>query len=136
MIQFLVMPTFLQLLFETTIFRNSIRDGTNYLLSMTKLPPDDILESLYKLRIQSDQLQTVLELYNLVIHRKKAKPDYQRLKTTVKRSIEQNLRSWNSDARNGTLESGVLVKNQRERRVQRGQGDYANRSVDELRHRE
>ena len=28
MIQFLIMPTCLQLLFETTIFRNSIRDGT------------------------------------------------------------------------------------------------------------
>ena len=104
---------------------------------MTKFPPDDILESLDKLRIQSDQLQTVLELYNLVIHQKKAGPDYQRLKTTVKRSIKQNLRSWNFDARSGRLESGVLVKNQREqRRVQRGQGDYTNRSVDELRHRE
>ena len=102
-----------------------------------KFPLDDILESLHKLRIQSDQLQTVLELYNREIHEKKAKPDYQRLKTTVKRSIEQNLRSWNFDARNGRLESGVLVKNQREqRRVQRGQGDYTNRSVDELRHRE
>ena len=57
---------------------------------MTKLPPDDILESRYKLRIQSDQLQTVLEWYNLEIHHKKAKPEYQRLKITVKRSIEQN----------------------------------------------
>ena len=53
-------------------------------LSMTKFPLDDILESLHKLRIQSDQLQTVLEWYNLEIHQKKAKPDYQRLKTTVK----------------------------------------------------
>ena len=42
------------------------------LSSMTKLPQDDILESLYKLRIQSDQLQTVLELYNLEIHEEKA----------------------------------------------------------------
>ena len=32
------------------------------LLSMTKTPPDDILESLYKLRIrESDQLKTLLE---------------------------------------------------------------------------
>ena len=30
------------------------------LLSMTKIPPDDVLESLYKLRIrESDQLKTV-----------------------------------------------------------------------------
>ena len=35
------------------------------LLSMTKIPSDDILEGLYKLRIrESDKLKTVLELYN------------------------------------------------------------------------
>ena len=38
------------------------------LLSMTKIPPDDILEGLYKLRIrESDKLKTVLELYDLEI---------------------------------------------------------------------
>ena len=32
-------------------------------LSMTKIPPDDVLESLYKLRVrESDQLKTVLEV--------------------------------------------------------------------------
>ena len=46
------------------------------LLSMTKIPPDDILEGLYKLRIrESEKLKTVLELYDLVIHQKKAGPD-------------------------------------------------------------
>ena len=35
------------------------------LLSMTKIPPDDILEGLYKLRIrESEKLKTVLELYD------------------------------------------------------------------------
>ena len=39
------------------------------LLSMTKMPLDDILESLYKLRIrESDQLKTVLELFDMEIH--------------------------------------------------------------------
>ena len=61
------------------------------LLSMTKIPPDDILEGLYKLRIrESEKLKTVLELYDLEIHQKKAGPDYHRLKTMVKRSIEQD----------------------------------------------
>ena len=42
------------------------------LLSMTKIPPDDILEGLYKLRIrESEKLKTVLELYDLEIHQKK-----------------------------------------------------------------
>ena len=59
---------------------------------MTKIPHDDILEELYKLRIrESEKLQTVLELYNMEIHQKKAGPDYDRLRTMVKRSIEQNL---------------------------------------------
>ena len=63
------------------------------LLSMTKIPPDDILEGLYKLRIrESEKLKTVLELYDLEIHQKKSGPDYHILKTTVKRSIEQDLR--------------------------------------------
>ena len=66
------------------------------LLSMTKIPSDDILEGLYKLRIrESERLKTVLELYNMEIHQKKAGPDYHRLKAMVKRSIEQNLRNKN-----------------------------------------
>ena len=60
------------------------------LLSRTKIPPDEILEGLYKLRIrESEKLRTVLELYDLEIHQKKLGPDYHRLKTMVKRSIEQ-----------------------------------------------
>ena len=49
---------------------------------MTKIPSDDILEGLYKLRIrESEKLKTVLEFYNVEIHQKKAGPDYHRLKT-------------------------------------------------------
>ena len=62
------------------------------ILSMTKIPPDDILEGLYKLRIrESEKLKTVLELCDLEIHQKKLGPDYHRLKTMVKRSIEQDI---------------------------------------------
>ena len=72
---------------------------------MTKIPSDDILEGLYKLRIrESEKLKTVLELYNMEIHQKKAGPDCHRLKTMVKRSIEQNLRMKNFEARNGNFE--------------------------------
>ena len=70
------------------------------LLSMTKFPPDDILEGLYKLRIrESEKLKTVLELYDLEIQ-KKIGPDYHRLKTMVKRSIKQILRIKIFEARN------------------------------------
>ena len=61
---------------------------------MTKIPPDEILEGLYKLRIrESEKLRTVLELYDLEIHQKKLGPDYHRLKKMVKRRIEQDVRN-------------------------------------------
>ena len=83
------------------------------LLSMTQIPSDEILESLYKLRIrESEKRKTVLELYNMEIHQKKAGPDYHRLKTMVKRTIEQNLRMKNFEARNGNYETSAVVKNQ------------------------
>ena len=95
------------------------------LLSMEQFPPDDILESLYKLRTrESEKLKTVLELCNSDIHQKKAKPEYPRLTSTVKRSFEQNLRTRIFEARNGEIESGISVKNQREQRcVHKGQGE-------------
>ena len=44
------------------------------LLSMTKIPPDDILENLNKLRIrESEKLKTVLQLCDLEIHQKKVR---------------------------------------------------------------
>ena len=64
------------------------------LLSMTKIPHDDILEGLYKLRIrESEKLKTVLELYDLESHQKKLGPDYHKMKAVVKRSIEQEIRN-------------------------------------------
>ena len=53
------------------------------------------------------------------IHQKKAGPDYHRLKTIVKRSIEQNLRIKNFEARNGNYERKAVVTNQGTK--QRGQ---------------
>ena len=102
------------------IFRNSIRNGTEFFVSMTKIPSDDILENLYNLRIrESEKLKTVLELYNVEIYQKKAEPDYHKLKTMVKRSIEQSLRMKNFETRNGNFETSAVVKNQRVK--QRGQ---------------
>ena len=53
------------------------------------------------------------------IHQKKAGPDYHRLRTMVKRSIEQILRIKNLEARNGNYERNAVVKNQGTK--QRGQ---------------
>ena len=95
------------------------------LLCMTKIPPDDILEGLYKSRIREfGKLKTVWELYDMEIHQKKLGPDYHRLKTMVKRGIEQDIRNKNFGARNGNYESDAVVKNQgTKQRVQRILGD-------------
>ena len=75
--------------------------GRNFIINV-KDSPDDIFEGLYKLRIrESEKLRIVLELYDLEINQKKAGLDYHRLKTMVKRSIEQDLRNRNFGARNG-----------------------------------
>ena len=83
------------------------------------------MEGLYKLRIrESEKLKTVLELYNIQIHQKKAGPDYHRLQTMVKRSLEQNLRIKNFEARNGNYERNAVVKNQGTKQCeQRSLGD-------------
>ena len=118
----------------TDLFTNVLRNDDiqefdskwdGILLSMTKISHGDILEGLYKLRIrESEKFKTVLELYYLEIHQKKFGPDYHRLKTMVKRSIEQNLRIKNFEDRNGNHERNAVVKNQgTKQRVQRILGD-------------
>ena len=81
-------------------------------LSLTKIPRDDILEGLYKLRIrESEKVKTVLELYDLETHQKKLGFDNHRLKVVVKRSIEQEIRNKNVAARSGNFEKNAVVKN-------------------------
>ena len=95
------------------------------ILSMTKIPTDDVSESLYKLRIrESDQLKTLLELYDMELDQKISMPDCQHLKMMVKRSINQKLRLRNFDARNERIETGAVVTNRSGLSgVERGQGE-------------
>ena len=46
------------------------------------------------------------------IYKQKSKPDYHRLKTMAKRSIEPEFRIRKIEAKNGRIESHSLVKNQ------------------------
>ena len=80
------------------------------LLSVSKIPSDDILEGLDILRIrESDQLKTVLEFYEMEIHQKVLMPNYQKLKT----SIDQKLRLQKFDTRHGRIEAGAADKNRK-----------------------
>ena len=56
------------------------------LLSMTNIPPDDILEGSYKLGMREfEKLKTVLELYDLEIHQKKIGPGLSRIENNGKK---------------------------------------------------
>ena len=91
-----------------------MQDGMKFLLSMSTIPSDDILDSLYKLRVcESDQLKTVLELYGMEIHQKIWVHNYQMLKTMVKRNTDQKLRLRIFDDRHEKIETGAVVKSHR-----------------------
>ena len=102
-------------LFSVTLHDDNIQEFDSrwdeVILSMSKIPSDDILESLYNLRIrESTQLKTVLELYDMEIHQKISMPTYQKLKTMVKMSTDQKLRLRNFDARHGRIDTGAVVE--------------------------
>ena len=79
-----------------TTFRNSIQDGMKFLLSMSTIPSDDILESLCKLRIrESEQLNTVLELNDMENHQKKADAHL----SETEDNVEEKYRSETSTAK-------------------------------------
>ena len=65
------------------------------------------------------RVYSLYKLYDLETHQKKLGPDYHRLKTMVKRSIEQDIRNKNFGIRNGNFEKNAVVKNQGTK--QRGQ---------------
>ena len=73
-------------LFSVTLHDDNIQEfetrWDEVLLSMSKIPSDDVLESLYKLRIrESDQFKTELELYDMEIHQKISVSNYQKFKS-------------------------------------------------------
>ena len=102
-------------LFTAALQNDSIQEfdakWDEILLSMTKIPLADVLESFYKWRIRvSDKRKTVLELYDMEIHQKISMPNYQKLKTLVKRRKDQKLRLRNFDARHGKIETGAVIR--------------------------
>ena len=98
--------------------------GRSCIVDVKKNLSDDILESLYKLRIrESEQLKTVLELYDMEIHQKIPMPNYQRLRKMVKRRKDQKLRLRNFDDRHEKIETSAVVKSHRGLSVvERGKG--------------
>ena len=93
-------------LFSVTVRDDNVQEfdtrWDEVLLTMSTIPSDDILESLQTLRIRElDQFTITLELCDIGYCQKTLVPNYQELKTMVKRSTDQKLRLRNFDARHG-----------------------------------
>ena len=102
-------------LFSVTLHDDNIQEfdirWDEVLLYMSKIPSDDVLERLYKLRIrESEQLKTVLEFYEMEFNQKISMPNCQKLKNTVKRSFDQKIQLRNFDARHERIETEAALK--------------------------
>ena len=76
-----------------------------------------VLEGLYRSKLQdSVQLQTVLFLCEQENIRHDEQPSYSRLKTSVRRRIDQTMRTRNFRAQNEIVEKGAVTKTQKERK--------------------
>ena len=113
----------LQLFFEMMIFRNSIQNGTEIWYQWRKSHLTTYWKDLYIFK-NTRVWGSLRPYWNCMIWRlirRKLEPDYHRLKTMVKRSIEQDLRNKEFGARNGNYERNAVVKNQgtkqREQRI-------------------
>ena len=89
----LMTPIFFEFRCKATMFKMLIRDGVEVLLSISQVPTDDILESVFQMRTrESDQLKTVLAMCKPEIDQHLSKPNYQKLKTMLKRQKDQKIR--------------------------------------------
>ena len=59
-------------------------------------------------------------MYDQEIYRYRGMPSYRRLKTMVRRRVDQMIRTRNFKARNERIETGVLVKSRKREKCHRG----------------
>ena len=98
-------------LFNVSLHGENIQDfetrWDQALLSASEVPKQNVLESVYKMKIrESVQVQTVLAIHDQEIDRDRAMTSYQRLKTMVRRHIDQMIRTRNFRARHERIERG------------------------------
>ena len=87
---------------------------------MTKIPPDDILEGFFKLRIrESEKLKTVLELYDLEIHQKKNRTWLSHIEDNGEEKYRARYSKQEFWGQTWNCEKNAVVKNQGTK--QRGQ---------------
>ena len=105
----------------------SIQHGIRLFLGKSEMPPENVLEGLYKNKLQgSEQLQTSFAMYNQELSRDRVTPSCQRLRKMVKQHIDQMTRTRKCKARNQRLEAGVMVSSQQREKCQRGERKWEN----------
>ena len=88
-------------------FKDLTSDGTKFYCQSARYTPDDILESLCKRCLrESDQVKIVLTCYEQEIEQLNSQPNYQKLKTMMKRCLDQKIRARNFEARYERIEKG------------------------------
>ena len=92
------------------------------LLAASEIPPGMVLEGFYKSKLQdSVRLQTVLAMYERENVRNNEPPNCSRLKTLVRRHIDQTMRTRNFRAMSEIVERGAVTKSQIGEKRQRGE---------------
>ena len=101
-----------------TTFKISIQDGTKFYKDQSEIPPENVLECLYNMKLQGfEQLQTVLAMYNQELNRDSVTPSYQRLTTMVRQHILIRWFGCATSKPGERIETGVLVKSHKGRNV-------------------
>ena len=99
-----------------TTFRNSTQDGTKFSYQCQRFLPM-ILESLHQLKLREfAQIKIVLVLYDMDIYQKISMPNYEKLKTMLRRCIDQKTLTpgtgeWKQEQ--WSIETGAVIKNQK-----------------------
>ena len=89
-------------LYKEMTFKILIQDGTKLHWLQEKIPKDNVLESVYRMRIREPvQLQTVFAMFEQLIDQH------------LRSQIDQTIRTRNFRARNERIKTGVLLKSQK-----------------------
>ena len=89
-------------------------------LTTSEIPDENVLEGLYKMKMQgSAQHQTALAVYDQGMNRDRVLHSYQRLRTLVRRQIDQMIRTRNFKARNERIETGSIGQESKREKSQR-----------------
>ena len=100
-------------------------------LAASEMPSETVLEGLHKSKLQdSVQRHTALAMYEQENVRNHEPPNYSRLKTKVRRHIDQTMRTCNFRARSEVVERGEVTKSQKKgEKSQRGEESWRMLSV-------